>query len=155
MQSTQQSMQPLALLKREIFPFATPTEFDDLWRRHGDEVRGKPFDLDHARYRQIQKQGRLVWIVARNDYGLPVGYSCHYWYRDIHFDDKVATDDMWFVTPSIRGYGIGRQLKELGHAELKKQGVVRIYDLIRESAHARLLQDLGFRTWGIRWCKDL
>jgi RimJ/RimL family protein N-acetyltransferase len=118
-------------------------------------VRGKPLELDLIRYRGLQKQGRLVWIVARSDGGLPVGYSSSHWGRDLNFNEQVAWDGLWFVTPSARGVGVGTELKRLAHAELKRHGCVRVYDLIREDAHWRLLDKIGFDIWGTRWVKEL
>jgi hypothetical protein len=133
----------------------TGTEFSELFQAHGIEVRGKPFDLDFRRYHQIETEGRLVWIVARSG-GVPIGYACSFWYRDLHFDERVAADDLWFVHKDYRCKGIGESLKERCHADLKSQGVVKIYDTIRAAYnHPGLMSDLGFEFWGHRWRKTL
>ena len=145
---------------KETFPQlgsaeGTGTEFAELFKVHGLEVRGKPFDLDFRRYHIIEFEGRLVWIVAREN-SVPIGYACSFWYRDLHFDERVAADDLWFVDPAFRGNGVGKKVKLMCHAELKKQGVVKIYDTIRESYnHPCLMSDLGFEVWGHRWQKTL
>ena len=145
---------------KETFPQlgsaeGTGTEFAELFKVHGLEVRGKPFDLDFRRYHIIEFEGRLVWIVAREN-SVPIGYACSFWYRDLHFNERVAADDLWFVHKDFRGKGVGESLKERCHVELKKQGVVKIYDTIRESYnHPVLMSDLGFRLWGHRWQKTL
>jgi GNAT superfamily N-acetyltransferase len=142
--------------QKEIFP-QPKSDFNDLFRQHGMQVRGKPFVLDFKRYHTIEFEGRLVWIVARSiDTGWPLGYACSFWYRDLHFDERVAADDLWFVQPELRRRGIGRVLKTMCHAELKKQGVSRIYETVRASYnHETLMQDLGFDRWGARWMKKL
>ena len=145
---------------KEVFPQlgsgpAGGTGFGELFDAHGIEVRGKPFDLDFRRYHIIEFEGRLVWIVARSA-GVPIGYACSFWYRDLHFNERVAADDLWFVHKDYRQKGVGESLKNRCHAELKSQGVVTIYDTIRESYnHPGLMSDLGFERWGVRWKKTL
>jgi hypothetical protein len=148
-------MLPSASVNREVFPIGTIHEFDDLWIRHGIEVRGKPLELDRLRYAQLQNKGRLVWIVARSDFGVPIGYSCSHWGRDLNFNERVGYDGLWFVTPAARGVGIGTTLKEIAHAELKRNGCLRVYDIIREDTHWKQLASIGFTAWGTRWVKEL
>ena len=142
---------------KEIFPIKENKEFSPLFHDHGNEVRGQPFKLNYGRYRQIENDGRLIWIVARSAIGAPVGYACSFWYQDLHFDERVAADDLWYVAPACRGDGVGRTIKLMCHAELKKQGVVRVYDIIRASgfSHGTLMRDIGFDPWGIKWKKEL
>ena len=148
------SIPPLALVNRELFPHGRQRdEFLPLFDAHGREVRGIPFELDYTRYLQLQKQGRLVWIVARKEL-LPVGYCCSFWYRDLHFvNDTAATDDLWYVAPYARRCGLGAQLKLACHEELRRHGIRRVYDNIRGDEHAKLMIDLCFERWGTRWCK--
>ena len=152
---------------RGLFP-PPVSEFGPLFDAHGMEVRGKKFCLDFKRYHQLEFDGRLVWVVARADvpYGerstrlhVPVGYACSWWYRDMHFDERCAADDLWYVCPEYRGRGIGRRLKEETHEILEKSGVVRIGENIRYRADAlggvpsALMDELGFEPWGTRWIK--
>jgi hypothetical protein len=139
---------------KELFPLLG-NGFNSLFADHGREVRGKPFDLDFRRYGQIEREGRLVWIVARSiETDAPIGYACSFWYRDLHFNERVAADDLWFVRRGYRRSGVGKTVKLMCHAELKKQGVVRIYDAIRsDHNHPKLMQELEFEVWGHRWVK--
>jgi acetyltransferase (GNAT) family protein len=142
--------------EKETFP-GPKSEFDCLFDAHGREVRGEPFDLDFRRYRQIELEGRLVWIVARdNASGSPVGYACSWWYRDMHFDERVAADDLWFVHKYFRHGGIGKVLKTRCHQELERNGVMRVYDSIRLGGvlNGQMVR-LGFRPWGMRWLRLL
>lgn len=128
--------------------------FRELWDLHGCEVRGEPLALDHHRYQDIERDGRLIWVVAREQ-GLPIAYSGHFWYKSLHFDERLGHDDLWFVAPAYRGLGIGRKVKEMGHAALKKAGCVATEDLIRANYdHPHLMADLGFKAWGTRWRKE-
>src|SRR5258707_1706497 len=116
--------------RKEIFPLPK-SDFDSLFNDHGMEVRGQPFDLDFRRYQIIEFENRLVWIVARDKLDHPIGYACSFWYRDLHFIERVAADDLWFVRKDYRGAGVGKTVKLMCHDELKKQGVVRVYDAVR------------------------
>ncbi len=142
--------------QKEIFP-GPKSEFARLFDLHGREVRGKPFNLDFKRYHQIEFDKRLVWIVARSmETGVPIGYACSFWYRDLHFDERVAADDLWFVQKEFRRSGVGKTVKVMCHTELAKAGVVRICDSIRGAYnHPTLMQDIGFEKWGTRWTKNV
>src|SRR5712692_9604505 len=68
---------------REEFPRVVNRDsFGPLFRDHGMEVRGKPFDLDYRRYYSIEAEGRLVWIVASHvgtgTRLTPIGYACSF-----------------------------------------------------------------------------
>ena len=145
--------------RKEEFPRVVNRDsFGPLFEAHGIEVRGKPFDLDYRRYYSIEAEGRLVWIVASavGDGArlTPIGYACSFWYRDMHFNERVAADDLWYVAPAHRERGVGKVVKLMCHAELKKQGVVLIYDAIRtDHNHPTLMQELEFEVWGRRWVK--
>ncbi len=136
----------------EIFP-GPVSAFNRLFFHHGLEVRGRPFELDFKRYHQLEFEKRLIWIVARwTKSSIPLGYSCHFWYRDLHFNERVGSDDLWFVDHRVRALGIGFTLKLIGHDELRKHGVVKTSDNIRATfRHNKLMNDLGFEKWGNRW----
>lgn len=129
-------------------------KFIPMWIAHGQEVAGKPMELDLPRYRRLQDEGRLIWIVAFDD-DQPIGYSSHFWYRDLHFNERIAADDIWYVKPSHRGKGVGRELKRLGLMYLRKAGVVKTYDLIRGTEHSPTMENLGYKRWGTRWIHTL
>jgi GNAT superfamily N-acetyltransferase len=155
MRSTPQLTLPSASLSREEWRSGSK-EFDRLFLHHGIEVRGKPFELDRVRIYNLQRQGRLVWIVARDDgYAEPIGYQLSFWYRNLHWNEIEATDDLWYVSPDWRRDGIGSALKRLAHYELGRHGAVRVFDNIREAAHARLMGELGYEPWGTRWVKKI
>jgi L-amino acid N-acyltransferase YncA len=139
----------------EPFPSPNSPLFNRLFEAHGREVRGKPFDLAYTRYYEIERDKRLVWVVARSiESNAPIGYACGWWYRDMHFDERVGADDLWYVDPNHRRSGVGKTLKVMQHKELAKAGVARIYDVIRGAYnHPTLMHDLGFERWGTRWAK--
>lgn len=130
-------------------------EFNELFDAHGMEVRGKPFKLDYRRYVELEREGRLIFIVARR-FSVLIGYSCGHWYRDMNFNERVGHDGLWFVHPEFRGQGIGQRLKLAMHAQLAKAGAVVVYDHIRNAYnHPKLMADIGYEIWGSRWAKRL
>ena len=140
----------------EIFP-GPVSAFNRLFFHHGLEVRGRPLELDFKRYHQLEFEHRLIWVVARwTKSHIPIGYSCHFWYRDLHFNERVGADDLWFVDRRVRSLGIGMTLKMIGHDELGRRGAVKTSDNIRSTfRHNTLMNDLGFERWGTRWLRRL
>jgi len=138
---------------REKLP--TKPDFWPLWDAHGVEVRGRPLQLDYQRYAKIEAEGRLICIVAR-DGDRPVGYSWHYWYKSLHFDEREGHDDLWYVDKAYRGQGIGQRLRMMGVAALKDAGAVSTSDFIRNAGtHPALMTQLGYTAHGIWWKKSL
>ena len=144
------------IIAREKFPFRESGKpFQSLWDAHGIEIRGEPLKLDFVRYAQIEREGRMICIVAR-DGDRPVGYSFHYWYKSLHFDEREGHDDLWYVLPAYRKDGIGQRLRMMGMAALKDAGAVSTSDFIRNAGtHPTLMTQLGYDTHGIWWRKTL
>lgn len=146
------------IVRREKFPQATSPDralFQPLWDAHGIEVRSEPLALDFRRYAQIEREDRLICIVAR-DGGLPVGYSWHWWYKSLHFDERCGHDDLWYVLPAYRKTGLGRELREMGLAALKNAGAVMTSDVIRNAGtHPSLMSQMGYASHGTWWKKTL
>jgi hypothetical protein len=110
-----------------------------------------------GRYRQIEAEGRLIWIVSRETAdGPPIGYSCHWWYLSMHWDEIVGVDDLWYVVPHFRNAGIGADMKLLGHKLLTDARATETTDSIRMAGTVPgLMVGLGFVPWGLRWKKRL
>lgn len=146
---------------REKFPSEYGPQgqlWKELFNAHGQEVRGRNMKIFWSRYYAIERDNRLIWIVARDEQtGVPVGYSCHWWYVDMHFGDVVGADDLWYVIPGARHLGIGRRVKEIGLSWLKHAGAERTYDIIRAGAPNevyRCLDRLGYQLSGHRFVFD-
>jgi GNAT superfamily N-acetyltransferase len=123
---------------------------------HGIEVRGKPLQLDFSRYEQIERDGRLICVVARDDDGVPHGYSWHYWYKSLHFSERVGHDDLWYVTPEHRNKGVGMELRRKGLDWLKRAGAVETSDMIREhGVWPGTMTALGYERRGNWWIHKL
>lgn len=127
-----------------------------LFDAHAMELRGFPSDLDIERYLQMQREGRLVYITARDGDDIIRGYSSHFWHRDLHFKVRVAQDDAWYVRPEDRKVGIGRQLREVALAVLKEAGVKYAYGRLKAAhPHDESMKDLGYIPWETVFLKEL
>lgn len=139
----------------EDFPYGPNSEWQPLFDAEGMEIRGEMMRLDWLRYGHIKSDNRLAFAAGRLD-GNPVGYAAGYVFHDLHWGDRVATDDIWYVKPEHRCGGLGEALKSVLHAELKRLGAVRVYELTRnEYYHPTLMSDLRYRIWGTRWVREL
>jgi len=130
----------------------------ELCDAHAMELRGMKADLFIDQYNRIQREGRLVLIMARdmsrND--LLIGYSSHFWYRHLHFNMRIANDDAWYVVPEYRNRGIGRALREMALVYLKAAGCVGAYGRTKtEFPHDESMTDLGYDPFEMVWLKDL
>jgi hypothetical protein len=145
------------IINQEKFPTSDEgrAQFKPLWDAHGIEIRNEPFSLFFSSFERIQNEQRLIWVVARDD-GDPVGYSCHWWYRSMHWAERVAVDDMWYVVAPWRNAGVGADMKKLGHSLLRQAGTVHTADAIRfAGTKPGLMAGLGFIPWGVQWRKTL
>jgi GNAT superfamily N-acetyltransferase len=141
-------------IKRENFP-RLYAEFLPLWQDEGREVRFRPMKLNVNRYREIERENRLIWIVARNRDSVPIGYCCEYWFVDLHFCDKIGCGDIWYVVPAWRKCGIGKQLKLEAHRHLKDAGIVETYETIRHAFAPEIMRNLGYESCRTQWTKTL
>jgi GNAT superfamily N-acetyltransferase len=127
-----------------------------LFDAHAMELRGLMSDLDLEQYARIQREGRLVWVTARDVGGLMVGYSMHFWHRHLHFNIRVAQDDAIYVVPELRMLGIGRMMREIAIEELKKAGVKIVYGRLKTAhPHDDSMKGLGYVPWESVYLKEL
>jgi len=82
----------------------------DLLQAHKEEVGlfGDDIPLSPAwdRYMELAKLGALQWVSARNDDGELVGYSSDILTRHLHYDFLIGINDIIYLKPGYRGYGI-------------------------------------------------
>lgn len=139
----------------EEFPDGPGSEWQPLFDAEGREIRGEPMQFDWLRYANIKNDKRLVFVACRLA-GKPAGYCAGYVFRDLHWNNRIAVDDIWYVKPEHRNQGVGGGLKRELHAQLKRLGATKVYELTRnEYYHPILMSDVGYRIWGTRWVRDL
>lgn len=79
-----------------------------LFEQHCQELDGKEFALDFARYEVLQKQRTLMCLGAYLGTHM-IGYSTTILYRHGHHDTLIASNDSLYVDPNFRK-GAGLEL---------------------------------------------
>lgn len=139
----------------EEFPDRPGTEWQPLFDAEGREIRGYPMQFDWLRYAKMASDKRLVFVATRLG-NAPIGYCAGFVFRDLHWDERVAADDIWYVKPEYRCQGLGEGMKKALHENLKKLGANRVYDLTRNDYyHPVLMSDLCYTIWGTRWVRNI
>lgn len=88
--------------------------------RHKDFV---PLDVDEAAYRSAEARGALVAMTARDD-GKLIGYAVYFTRYHPHYRQTFwATNDIFWVTPTSRGAGVGVRLFRFVEETLRGLGV--------------------------------
>jgi GNAT superfamily N-acetyltransferase len=128
----------------------------ELFNAHAQELRGRDTSLDLPRYMQIQKEGRLCLTTLRNDEGELQGYASHFWHRHLHFNDRIAQDDAFYIAPAYRRHGNGLLMLE-AQIEALRQDKVN-YAMARRKVdhpHDAALKEIGFVPWELVHIKKL
>src|SRR5215475_4398188 len=126
-------------------------DFHPLFVAHGLEVQGRAIRPDVIRYAELERRKVLAFFAARRS-GEAVGYSCHFAYRSLHWQETIAHDDFWYVIPELRGHGVGTALRREGLKWAKSIGCVYVEAIMfRDRANRALLRKLGYKRKGIRW----
>ena len=109
----------------EIDVIAALHSVDELLQIHKDEVNrfGDDIELDPdwKRYHILAELGILHIVTARDDLDETVGYCCTILTRHLHYDFKIAVNDIIFLTKPYRGYAI--KLLRFVEDCLKRKGV--------------------------------
>jgi GNAT superfamily N-acetyltransferase len=67
-----------------------------------------------------------VQLLARDDAGRPAGFASVYWSWDTLLAARVGIMHDLFVTPAMRGHGVGEALIEACRAECRRHGAVKL-----------------------------
>ena len=136
-------------------------KFKELQSAHYSEVAGFRGALDRLnpdwnKYLSLQKIGRLHLIKARAWNGALVGYSAHMVYHHLHYKHvMVAEDDVFYLTPTMRGRGIGQKMREFAVDTLKARGVKLILARVKPHIPQPHLEKLGYSVMETVWAKEL
>lgn len=143
------------IITRERAPVGPAyVDFHPLFVAHGLEVQGRAIRPDVIRYAELERRGVLGFFAARRRAEV-VGYSCHFAYRSLHWQENVGHDDFWYVIPELRGHGIGSALRQQGLKWAKSIGCAYVEAIMfRDLANRKLLKKLGYYRQGIRWRYD-
>jgi GNAT superfamily N-acetyltransferase len=121
-------------------------EAQGLFSLHAAEVasRSGPVALDIPSYQDLERRGALVVVTARKA-GRIIGYLVLKIARDIHFEQRVAATDMFFVHQDERKHGIGGALIEKALGHLDWLGISKVFfGMKTKHPFRKLLRSKGF-----------
>lgn len=121
--------------------------FPQHWRELALDQDEIPYDLDVARYLQLDQLGMLL-IVGVRDGDRLVGYAVMFLSPHFHYRSSglMAMADMYYLLPEYRKGVIGLQLFTALERELKARGVTRAHIGCKvHQDHEKLFERLGWR----------
>jgi len=136
-------------------------KFKQLQSAHYSEVAGFRAALDRLnpdwdKYVALEKNGRLHLVKARAYNGTLVGYSAHLVHTHLHYAHVlVAEDDVFYVTPTMRGRGLGKKMREFAIATLKERGVKLVLARVKPHIPQPHLEKLGYTVMETVYAKVL
>lgn len=115
------SLENLVDVYAEIEPLCREHYAEMCKRLTGEGLSCSPYAPRLDQYFAAAARGDLLTFMARLD-GKPVGYINVYITNDMHNHDRIAMEDMIYVTKAHRN-GLGKKLVEYGLQQLKARGV--------------------------------
>jgi GNAT superfamily N-acetyltransferase len=83
-----------------------------------------------------------VQLLARDDAGRPAGFATVYWSWDTLLAARVGIMHDLFVTPAMRGRGVGEALIDACRAECRRHGAVKLgWQTARDNHRAQRLYE--------------
>jgi GNAT superfamily N-acetyltransferase len=83
-----------------------------------------------------------VQLLARDDAGRPAGFASVYWSWDTLLAARVGIMHDLFVTPAMRGRGVGEALIDACRAECRRHGAVKLgWQTARDNHRAQRLYE--------------
>lgn len=125
-------------------------EMRPLFERHWREIATYddiPLDPDYAAYEAIEQAGGLIIYTAR-DGGTLAGYAV-FMVRASHLHYKShgwALNDIFWVAPEFRGWGVGGLLMDFIEADMRARGV-NVVQMRTKVIHPHLGKLLGGRGY--------
>jgi GNAT superfamily N-acetyltransferase len=126
--------------------------FAEMQHAHFEEVAGFKDMLVHVnpdidKYLANEKNGRLHVIKARAHNKTLVGYSIHIVYTHLHYRHVlIASDDVFYVTPTMRGRGVAKAMRSYALNTLRDRGVNWVTAREKPGIPHTHLKKLGFEV---------
>jgi GNAT superfamily N-acetyltransferase len=107
-------------------------EVEPLLERHWEEIALNrdfiPLSPDYAKYSQLEADGALLVVTARDPAGGLVGYAAFFAMRSIHYSTVLwATNDVIWMAPEHRTLGGGSALLEHAEHLLRLRGCAMLH----------------------------
>jgi GNAT superfamily N-acetyltransferase len=136
-------------------------KFASLQEAHYREVAGfraalDRLNIDKEKYLALEKSGRLHLVKARAWNGALVGYSAHLVHTHLHYAHVlVAEDDVFYVTPTMRGRGVAKAMRAFACETLKARGVKLVLARVKPDIPHTHLEKLGYSVMETVYAKVL
>ena len=139
---------------KDMWPSLQPLVFDH-WLEVGNFKEDVPLDVDWEQYAEVNNQGSLQLITARNEDGILVGYCTDFILNHIHHKaTRYALNDAFFVRKQYRRNCVGKNLLKCVENELIKKGVnVWIVSSKCNKPITKLFDRLGFKKTDEQYSK--
>jgi GNAT superfamily N-acetyltransferase len=96
------------------------------------------------KYKVMADMGMLHVVFARNEKGELVGYTVDFVIEHMHYDFKMATNDILYMKPKYRGHGI--RLIKFTENSLKKLGVdIYVMSIKPHVDFSRVIERFGYQ----------
>lgn len=129
--------------------------------RHYDEIAENkevigPICPDLVAYLAIEKAGKLRVLTARND-GQIVGYFAFLISRNLHYDVKGSTEDIYWIAPEYRGVPrlAIRMFLEAEKIMRSDGALISTVKTKVANDHEKFFAHLGYRPFERVYCKVL
>jgi GNAT superfamily N-acetyltransferase len=135
--------------------------FTELQQAHYSEVAGFKQVLDRLnpdidKYLAMEKGGRLHVVKARAWNKALVGYSIHMVYTHLHYKHVlIAEDDVFFLSQTMRGRGVGKAMRSYAINTLKERGARMIIAREKPQIPQTHLRKLGYEVMETVYVKVL
>lgn len=119
-----------------------------------DEI---PLDPDFDKYRALNEAGAIVFYTARLN-GALIGYAIYAVVaRHLHYRHRFAVNDICWIAPAHRNFGVGTGLFDFVEADLALEGPIVMMTETKEHAPAlaALLLSRGHEKMGLVLAKRL
>jgi len=113
--------------------------------------------MDIKKYERLQKEGRLIFVVARDHERVMVGYVFVVLKQHPHYKTvTVAVDDMHFLCPHYRKGLNGKKMLQFAEAEAAKRGA-KVFTMRckADHDHGKIFESMGYELTDLVYVKDL
>ena len=124
-------------------------DIKELIKLHYEEIAVNkdviPLDPDWDRYKQLDDNGLILTVTARDD-GKLIGYAIFFVTSHLHYKSTYyANNDLLYLHPDYRKGLVGVRLITISEKYLKEKGVTKIMWHIKiNKDFSRLLHHLGY-----------
>lgn len=121
---------------------------------HFKDIQLKP---NFTRYIDLEKAGVFRMYTARDELQKLVGYAAYFMNFNLHYSDSLqAVQDVIYVEPSKRGYGMGKEFIAWCDEQLRHEKVQAVYHHVKaKHSFGPMLESLGYQLVDLIYARRL